>query len=529
MNDAKYGYEHQYLPNMLHIHNGFINGDMIPYSELGQKMGLHQTEWSWSPLFADYDNDGDKDLFVTNGYPRDMTDKDWAVSRSKIADSNTTPQDIINKMPAVRVPNCAFENEGDIIFSKRYSEWFEQIPSFSYGAAYVDLDGDGDQDVIALAGGYENKEDEYIHYLYENNQGSFSRTPLPTTPFPASVVRPVDFDRDGDMDLFIGARIGLEIFPFSENSWFLFNDNGRYTSENSLNFFLGMVTDAIWSDYDGDGWEDLLVTREWNTVALLKNLNGERIQFHKFPEIESMHGIWYSVAAADFDLDGDEDFVLGNLGDNHRFTVSAQYPMNIYALDMDLNGTLDPISTAYWKDPDDVMREFPIHYFDELMSQSPYFLSSVDSYTSFSYITIEEILHPGLMNRVDYTLQANTTSSYILWNNKGSFTWERLPELTQVSPIKKILVKDLNLDSYPDVILAGNDHTYDVSRGYYDANKGLILMSKNNKPLSDLLKPSETGLMLHGMVESLLYLEGDETLIVAGLNRDSLRVFSIPD
>ena len=130
---------------------------------------------------------------------------------------------------------------------------------------------------------------------------------------------------------------------------------------------------------------------------------------------------------------------------------------------------------------------------------------------------------------MDYTLQTNTSSSYILWNNNGFFQWEKLPDQAQVSPIKEILIRDFNGDNYPDVILAGNDHTYDVSTGYYDASKGLILLSRDNRPLSDLQGPSESGLMLQGMIESLLYMEGESPLIVAGLNRDSVRVFSVID
>lgn len=757
--DDRYGYEHQYLRNMLHVHNGFIKGEMIPYSELGQMMGLYQTEWSWSPLFADYDNDGDKDLIVTNGYPTDMTDKDWTNYIAEVSGADASPKHKISKMPAVRVSNYAFENLGELTFVKKSQEWFGETPSYSYGAAFadldndgdldyvvnnvndeafiyknntleeeagqknflriklrglennsmalgakvelwcngtyqfhehfisrgyassvdpvvhfglaehalvdsvkvtwpasdritiikqiqsnqvveidesdaisspqdshspgnseylfsrmdgvlnyehkqndyvdfhqsqtiiphkfsqigpcihkgdlnddgiediivgatntaptrvflrsgnrfeetkiaglttakkapesdfaiVDVDGDGDNDVIALSGGYENPEEEYIHYLYENNNGSFSKAPLPIASFPASVVRPFDFDHDGDPDLFIGARIGLEIFPFAANSWLLVNVNGEYTPENSMDFYSGMVTDAIWSDYDGDGWEDLLMAREWNSIAFIKNLEGRSLQNQEIPEIESMHGIWYSITAGDFDQDGDNDFIAGNLGENHRFTVSAQYPMRIYALDLDYNGTLDPILTGYWKDQDEVMREYPVNYFDDLMSQSPYFALNVDDYASFSYATISDILDSTVMSRVDYTLQANTASSYILWNRGDTFEWEKLPGLAQVSPITLTIVRDFNNDSYPDVILTGNDHTYDISTGYFDANKGIVLLSKDSRPLVDLLTPSQSGLMLQGMVESLLYFDGETPLVITGFNRDRARVFT---
>ena len=349
-----------------------------------------------------------------------------------------------------------------------------------------------------MSGGYENLEEEYIHYLYENNKGSFSKSALPTAPFPASVLRPCDFDHDGDMDLFIGARIGLEIFPFAANSWLLVNDNGVFRPEASMDFYSGMVTDAIWSDYDGDGWEDLLIAREW-----------------------------YSITAGDFDQDGDNDYIAGNLGENHRFTVSDQYPLRIYALDLDFNGTLDPISTGYWKDQHGEMREYPINYFDDLMTQSPYFVKNIDSYTTFSLATINDLLDSTVMSRVDYTLHTNTTASCILWNRGDRFEWEKLPDYAQVSPITKTIVRDFNNDFYPDVILAGNDHTYDVNTGYFDANKGIVLMSKDNHPLVDLKTPRQSGLMLHGMVESLHYLDGKTPYLIAGINRDRALVYSI--
>ena len=134
------------------------------------------------------------------------------------------------------------------------------------------------------------------------------------------------------------------------------------------------------------------------------------------------------------------------------------------------------------------------------------------------------------MKKVEFKLDVNTTSSYILWNEKGKFRWEKLPESFQVSPIKKMIVQDFNGDSWPDVLVGGNDYSYDVPTGYYDANMGLVLLNagagkEKDKPQFVVLPPSKSGILLHGMVESLLWLKGDTSLVVAGFNRDKVSVF----
>ena len=762
VNDEKFGYEHQYLRNMLHLHNGFINGEMIPYSETGQMMGIFKTEWSWSPLFADYDNDGDKDLLVANGYPRDLTDKDWTFYKVKVYGSLADEDHVISMAPSVKVPNFAFENTGMMRFENRSEKWLPGIGSYSYGAAFVDLDndgdldyvvnnlnddafifrnntvekskrkagflriilegkgvntqaigtkveiwsggnyqfyehfltrgyassvdpvihfglsanevvdslkvtwpatryisilkgiianqtikidesdsfpaqsgtipcterglmftkkdslldylheqsdfidffydqtiiphkfsqigpcmakgdinndgledlvigstnklpttvflrknngferaeiaglttlkgfsesdiaifdidGDGDNDIIAIAGGYENPdESEYKHFLYRNENGIFVREPLPIPPFPASIVRPFDYDRDGDMDFFIGSRVKKGMYPYANYSWLINNDKGKLSVAGRLD--LGMVTDAVWSDYDGDGWEDLIVTREWNSIAILKNVNGKELIPQILPGFEEHKGIWYSITAGDFDNDGDEDYIAGNLGENHRFTVSEKYPMGLYAIDLDLDGKIDPITTAYWEDPEGKMKEYPVNYFDELRSQSGFFSKIAKNYTEFSFMGINDILNEALLKRLEFKLEVNTTSSYIIWNDMGKFRWEKLPLPLQVSPIKKMIVRDLNDDKYLDVILAGNDHTYNIATGYYDSNKGIVLINNGNKHNTgkttfEVLTPSESGLLLHGMIESLIYFEGDTSLVVVGINRAKATVF----
>jgi len=777
--DEQYGYEHQYLRNMLHIHNGFLNGKMIPYSEVGQMAGVWQSEWSWSPLFADYDNDGDKDLLITNGYPKDLTDKDWARYKLKDKNSAEAKRALINLLPEVKVANEAYENNGYLSFIKK-NDWLPDIPTFSHGAAFADLDNDGDldyvtnnlndkafilrnntvenspensgylrvkltgtennrvaigakaeiwsngkyqfaelfltrgyassveqilhfgtgaekvidslkvtwpvsgkisvvrniksnqtiiideknamtrnssksnelksellfkeneeainylheqtdfndfylnqkiiphkfsqigpsmalgdlnndgfediiigstnklptsvflrkgqkfiksevnglttqkeftesdlvifdidndgdNDVIAVAGGYETlkesvnqenlfvasvagyanqDEKDFIHYIYENQKGSFIRTELPLPPFLASVIRPCDFNHDGYTDLFIGSRVKKGKFPYSGDSWLLINNKGKFSVESYSRLNLGMVTDAVWTDYDNDGWEDLLVSREWNSLIMLKNINGKELVAQKNPELESQHGIWYSLAVGDFDKDGDDDYIAGNLGENHKFPVSDQYPMHLYPVDLENDGIIDPLMTAYWNDRNGNMKEFPVNYLGELREQSSFFKSKFDDFTPFSYASLDEIIPGKLLESLEFNLHVNTTSSYIIWNDNGHFRWEKLPGELQVSPIKKILVQDLNGDSYPDLIMGGNDYTWDVATGYFDANKGLILM--NNKASSfKVLHPSESGMLLNGMVESLLWIKGDPELLVSGINRSKVKVFEL--
>jgi len=752
VNDEKFGYEHQYLRNMLHLHNGLINGELIPYSEVGQMAGIFKSEWSWSPLFADYDNDGDQDLLIANGYPRDLTDKDWTFYKVKVFGFVADEKHVIEMAPVVKVQNFAFENLDRIHFRKRSKEWLPNIPSFSYGAVFVDLDNDGDldyvtnnlndpafvmkntlreksknktgflrlklvgngknthaigakvelwsegnyqfrelfltrgyassvepiihfgtgntriidsvkitwpasgnitllkniqtnqlleikesessfpangkmlpehhqymfqkndsiihythlqkdfidffyaqpvlphkfsqigpvmakgdidgdknediiigctnvlpttiflrkgdvfvkdsipelstrkpfsesaisivdidndgdNDIIILAGGYENPKDEdYKHYLYRNNNGTYVREDLPVPGFPAVTLRPFDFNHDGFTDIFIGSRVKKGRYPFANKSWLILNEKGNFKSDEKLSYDIGMVTDAVWSDIDNDGWEDLVITREWNSVAVLKNNGGKSLEVMNVPDLSDFKGIWFSIAAGDFDRDGDDDYIIGNFGENNRFNISKKYPMNIYALDLDMDGNLDPITTGYWKNPKGKMTEYPVNYFDELRGQSVYFSKLFENYAEFSYADIHRIIPQSLMEKVELKLSINTLSSYLVWNNNGKFTWEKLPLQIQMSPVKKMIVRDLNGDGYPDIIVTGNDHTYDIATGYIDANKGLILINNGDRTFK-VMTPSESGLLLNGMVESLLWFEEDEPLLIAGINR----------
>ena len=155
INNVEYGYEFQYMRNMLHANNG--DGT---FSEIGQMAGIHQTEWSWSSLFMDVDNDGNRDLLITNGFPKDVTDKDYVMFKREVGAFNNQ-RSLIDSIPVLKIPNYAFQNHGDFSFSDKTKEWGMFRPSFSNGAAFADLDNDGDLDYVV-----NNIND--VAFLYEN-------------------------------------------------------------------------------------------------------------------------------------------------------------------------------------------------------------------------------------------------------------------------------------------------------------------------------------------------------------------------
>ncbi|HEX2976016.1 MAG TPA: hypothetical protein VHO68_08760, partial [Bacteroidales bacterium] len=247
------------------------------------------------------------------------------------------------------------------------------------------------------------------------------------------------------------------------------------------------------------------------------------------PEFEAHPGIWYSIISGDFDNDGDNDLVAGNIGENIRFRVSEKYPMNMYVLDFEMDGIVDPIMTSFWPDAKGDMKEYPVNYLDELWSQSPYLKAKLRNYTTFSAMEAKDLIPPKMAANAA-KLNINTVASCIIWNNGKSFTFQRLPVEMQLSPVKKMIAADLNKDGYQDLIAGGNDYSYEVPTGNFDACKGIVLINRlssgkrEDRPF-ELLGPAQSGLLLQGMLESMLWFEGDTSFIVAGFNRADAKLF----
>lgn len=754
INNETFGYEYQYVRNMLHLNRG--DG----FSEIGQLAGVYQTEWSWSPLFADFDNDGYRDLVVTNGFPKDITDKDFANYRADLGNI-ASPGMLNDSIPVVKIPNYVFRNRGNLVFDDVTTEWGLGAQSFSNGAAFADLDNDGDLDyitnnindpafifentlyttaeqkrnvlsvnlkgpqgntmglgtkVFVYAGGrvqfaeasvyrgflssvdnrlffgldstavdsvvvlwpdntrnvvakptdgalevnynpaanrtlvapastalllepdprpasYKHEEQDFIDFnqqrtiphkfsqagpalatgdingdgredlviggsvgypqtvlrrlgdgsfatpakqsfneskktedaglllfdadndkdldlyvvgggfestdsvdytdrlLLNDGKGNFreSVNALPGTAVSGSCVRAADFDADGDLDLFVGGRVKANAYPLPVSSYLLVNDNGKFRLGNNevcpaLNS-LGMVTDAMWSDFNSDGKTDLVIVGEFMPVTFFQN-NGTQLVRVSNSGIDQYKGWWNSIAGADFDRDGDIDYVAGNLGWNNNFQVTNSLPLKIYAKDFDGNGSVDPVLACYMRESMESQSRvlYPVHFWEELSQQSPKFRRKFSRYKQFGATTMEALLSPDDLKDA-LIMEANEMSTSLIENVNGTFRIKPLPVEAQFSQVNGMLIGDVNGDGHDDIMMIGNDFGNEVFSGRLDAFRGLVLAGdgKNNfRPLS----ASESGFEVPGDAKALVRVRGEgEDRVVASINRGSLKSF----
>jgi hypothetical protein len=766
LNNEKYGYQYQYVRNTLQLNQGIDPQiDQPIFSDVSFLAGISSTDWSWTPLVADFDNDGYRDIIITNGFPKDVTDRDF-VDYYAQASNYISKSALLQSIPSVKIKNYAYKNVGGYVFEDVTESWGIRTASFSNGAAYADLDNDGDLDYVvnnindkaslfenltnlqkgsnnnwfriklkggpknptgfgtkvilyvggkliyadhstfrgylssvepdlhfglgadktidsvrvqwlngssnlltnleankiitveegttagpnrkfltkptlfksvdSLFAGYKHHEDDYIdfnvqpmllhkfsqygpgmavgdvdgnglddfyisgahgqkgiffiqeksgvfkqkslidnaterreelgvllfdadndgdldlysasggyeypladscyrHKFYENRKGKFidQSNTLSGLTLSGSCVRAADFDQDGDLDLFLGGRVHPQQYPAPVSSYLLKNESkdGKIQFKDvstevapSLNN-LGLVCDALWTDFDQDGWSDLILAGEWMPIKFMKNNQG------KFEDVTSNTGVskwigwWNSITSTDFDNDGDVDYVVGNLGLNTLAKASDAEPVSVYAGDFDKNGAYDMIPTVYFKNTQGIKQEFPyfgrMDFQKELISVKRGFLKHSD----FAVAPITKILTESQLSQATIYRANYFSSAYLENKGGGAFSMTALPLEIQLAPVYGMISDDVNEDGNMDVVGVGNDFGTEVSMGRYDALNGFVLLG-DGKGNFKSLPMNESGVSVKGDSKSLVTLinNSGDYFVLASQNRSTLKV-----
>ena len=757
------GFHYQYMQNSLQLNNGMLNDSLPDFSNISRLAGVSSTDWSWGPLIADLDNDGWKDIFISNGTRREINNRDFFINWVKEGrpTENSLQQSL--DLPSEPIDNFAFRNNGDLTFTQMNKAWGISFEGFSNGSVYADLDNDGDLEIVTnnidddaavfenlsskkgnfialkfkgseknpfgigvqvtaiangvrqfqemtLTRGFQSSTAPQLHfgladqekadtllvhwpdgkeelltaveanrfytldhknavapqtppevertrlfetadsntlninYLHEENYyndfikeillphqtsmfgpglavgdlngdgtedfivggannhpagvyfrmgdgfkrmaipsiardsiyedlgilifdaegdgdndiymvsggnefeagsellqdrlylndgyGQFTKAPgsLPQMPASGSRVKAADFDKDGDLDLFVGGRLVPGSYPLPAKSYILENVSTakggaifRDATAEVAPFLedLGMVTDAIWSDYDQDGWEDLIITGEWMPITVVKNNEGHLENTTSENQLANTTGWWFSIQEGDFDADGDMDYIAGNLGLNYKYKANDQETFDIYYNDFDKSGTSD-IVLSYFNGG----KKYPLRGRECSSQQMPGIKQKFEDYASFSTATLEDVYtEEYLKESLHY--QVTSFASVYMENTGNGFKAHPLPNLAQLSSINQILVADFNEDTYLDVVIAGNLYSSEVETPRNDASNGLYLMGDGKGHFTPVTN-YESGWFTPGDVKDLAPINiNGTTFILVAKNSDYLQLIKV--
>ncbi len=418
---------------------------------------------------------------------------------------------------------------------KEFEAIYKDLKYEDLGALIFDADNDGDNDLYVVSGGNEfSPHSEFLQdRLYINENGNFqkSRSALPEMITSGSRAYAHDYDKDGDLDLFVGGRLVPGNYPSPATSYLLEN-----ISENGNAKFidatpkaapelsnLGMVTSATWTDFDNDGWTDLVIAGEWMPIKVFKNNRGNFFDISKQLGLADSTGWWFSIKEGDFDNDGDMDFIAGNLGENYKYKASEDASFDIYYYDFDGNDTRD-IVLSYYNDGE----KFPVRGRECSSQQMPGIKKKFEDYNSFANANLEDIYTTNYLgNALHY--QVNSFASVYIENRGDKFIKHNLPKEAQISTINQILTEDFNKDGNLDVIIAGNLYASEVETPRADAGIGLLLLGDGNGGFEPV-KARDSGFFIPGDVKDMARLRTpDGEYIIVAKNNDNLQLIKLKE
>ncbi|MGY8945831.1 MAG: VCBS repeat-containing protein [Flavobacteriales bacterium] len=421
------------------------------------------------------------------------------------------------------------QSEQGIFVESKNQPWNRHRVLEDLDAVFFDFDNDGDNDLYVVSGGNEFSPNSstYLDRLYVNDgKGNFNfeRELLPSIFESGSVVKPYDFDSDGDLDLFIGSRMIPWNYPQPASSYVLVNNDGQFIKyDDKMESFkdLGLVTDAVWSDYDNDGDKDLFVVGEWMPLTLIKNEKGVLIKQKLKNDCDEVYGWWYSIEASDLNKDGLEDLVLGNLGENYKYKASKEEPFEVFYDDFDDNGSKD-IVLAYYN----YGIQFPLRGFSCSSEQVPELKSKIKKYDLFASLDVKNVYgEVNLENSL--RLHANSFKSTVLLNDMGNFSSINLPYQAQLSSINDFLIKDYTKDGIKDILIVGNLFNSEIETPRNDAGNGLLLIGNGDGTFYSETR-KDTGFYAPSDAKKVISIKlKDEHGILVANNNDMLQYFKV--
>jgi enediyne biosynthesis protein E4 len=480
----------QYLDNIFHKENPFVDFDIERLTFL-----MHSTEGPKMAV-ADVNGDGREDFYL--GGAREQEGR------------------------------LFLQNANGRFSLTKQTDFSADAVAEDIGCIFFDADGDKDLDLFVASGGSDGV--ALGDRLYKNDgKGNFLKDITAFAPqkdFATSVARASDFDGDGDIDLFVGGRLKPQSYGLPLSSFLLRNDgHGQFkgaTSELAPELKgIGMVTDAQWTDIDGDKDFDLVIVGEWMPVTIFKNEGGKFVNTTPSNGLNKTSGLWNVIKPFDADGDGDMDFAVGNLGQNSRFKATPQYPMTMFYGDFDDNGSSEQIICNYENG-----KNFPCILRHDLISQVPSMKKKYLEYQKYAIETIEQVLSVEQMKKTK-KYEAHTLETGIVFNEgNGKFSFKPLPYEAQLSPTYAFMNDDFDKDGKQDLMALGNFFEAKPEIGRMDANFGLILRG-DGKGVYRTMPFARSGMHIRGQVRDIAKMKiGSKNLYFVAQNNDKLLIFN---
>ena len=399
-------------------------------------------------------------------------------------------------------------------------------------ASFLDVDNDGDQDLLVGSGGNEKADQaNYKNRLYLNNgKGGFTKSTsiIPTTNNNVSVIASCDFDNDGDMDVFIGSRSVPGVYGIDPKHLLLENDGkGNFTNVTDKKAFklngVGMITDAVWEDIDGDNKKDLIIVGDWMAPVIFKNTGRRLAEFKN--NLMEQKGFWNTVSCVDLNNDGKKDLILGNKGTNTTYKCTKENPMKMLVNDFDDNGTIEQITTRTIDGKD-----MPLHMKGELAKQIPSIKKKNLSYEDYSKKSVQEIFSKEVISNSIIKIAYVQESMIAINKGNGKFEIKVLPKEVQFSCVNAICTLDVNKDGILDILLGGNQYEFKPQFARLDANYGSVLLGNKNGTFS-WTPYKESGFFMRGEVKHLKTIKSknNSTVIIAVINDNKPKIFKRND